>query len=181
MNTGGTPDIIRDRATGLLSLDQDAFARDLRTLADDERLRRSIGTAARADVHARFASTTVVARIEEVYHQVLPSMKPTRMTPPLRVAVVARAVMPMHGFGGLERSVRDLVRHLAAEGLSGHADRAAADGATRCPERPVRLAAHSDPSRLLCDVPAGQPAGHDGARSHRRRICCMACAPAGGR
>ena len=33
---------------------------------------------------------------------------------PLRVAVVARAVMPLHGFGGLERSVHDLVRHLAA-------------------------------------------------------------------
>jgi glycosyltransferase involved in cell wall biosynthesis len=31
----------------------------------------------------------------------------------LRVAVVARAVMPIHGVGGLERSVRDLVRHLA--------------------------------------------------------------------
>jgi glycosyltransferase involved in cell wall biosynthesis len=38
------------------------------------------------------------------------------MTPvrPLRVVVVARAVLPLHGFGGLERSVRDLVRHLAA-------------------------------------------------------------------
>lgn len=32
----------------------------------------------------------------------------------LRVAVVARAVMPLHGLGGLERSVHDLVRHLAA-------------------------------------------------------------------
>lgn len=36
------------------------------------------------------------------------------MSAPLRVVVVARAAMPMHGFGGLERSVRDLVRHLAA-------------------------------------------------------------------
>lgn len=35
------------------------------------------------------------------------------MARPLRVAVVARAVMPLHGQGGLERSVRDLVRHLA--------------------------------------------------------------------
>lgn len=33
---------------------------------------------------------------------------------PLRVAVVARAVAPLHGAGGLERSVADLVRHLAA-------------------------------------------------------------------
>jgi glycogen synthase len=36
---------------------------------------------------------------------------------PLRVAVVARAVMPLHGVGGLERSVRDLVRHLARRGV----------------------------------------------------------------
>lgn len=36
---------------------------------------------------------------------------------PLRVAVVARAVTPLHGLGGLERSVRDLVRHLAARGV----------------------------------------------------------------
>jgi glycosyltransferase involved in cell wall biosynthesis len=37
------------------------------------------------------------------------------MSAPLRVAVLARAVMPLHGVGGLERSVHDLVRHLAAE------------------------------------------------------------------
>jgi glycosyltransferase involved in cell wall biosynthesis len=35
----------------------------------------------------------------------------------LRIAVVARAAMPMHGLGGLERSVRDLVCHLAAAGV----------------------------------------------------------------
>ncbi len=35
------------------------------------------------------------------------------MSPRLRVAVVARAVTPLHGVGGLERSVHDLVRHLA--------------------------------------------------------------------
>jgi glycosyltransferase involved in cell wall biosynthesis len=33
-----------------------------------------------------------------------------------RVAVVSRAVLPLHGVGGLERSTRDLVRHLAAAG-----------------------------------------------------------------
>ena len=36
---------------------------------------------------------------------------------PLRVAVIARAVMPLHGHGGLERSVHDLVRYLAADGV----------------------------------------------------------------
>ena len=34
---------------------------------------------------------------------------------PLRLAVVARATMPLHGIGGLERSVHDLVRHLARQ------------------------------------------------------------------
>lgn len=35
----------------------------------------------------------------------------------LAVAVIARAVMPLHGIGGLERSVHDLVRHLAARNV----------------------------------------------------------------
>jgi glycosyltransferase involved in cell wall biosynthesis len=33
---------------------------------------------------------------------------------PLRVAIVARSVFPLHGLGGLERSVYDLARYLAA-------------------------------------------------------------------
>jgi glycosyltransferase involved in cell wall biosynthesis len=33
---------------------------------------------------------------------------------PVRVAVVSRAVYPIHGFGGLERHVHDLLRHLLA-------------------------------------------------------------------
>lgn len=39
------------------------------------------------------------------------------MTPPLRVAVLARAVFPLHGYGGLERHVHDLVHHLDAGGV----------------------------------------------------------------
>jgi glycogen(starch) synthase len=35
----------------------------------------------------------------------------------LRVAVLSRAVFPLHGLGGLERSVHDLVRHLAEAGV----------------------------------------------------------------
>jgi glycosyltransferase involved in cell wall biosynthesis len=38
-------------------------------------------------------------------------------TPELRVAVIARSVRPLHGDGGLERSVYDLVRHLAARNV----------------------------------------------------------------
>ena len=40
------------------------------------------------------------------------------MTPRLRVAVVARSVAPLHGVGGLERSVFDLVRYLAAHDVA---------------------------------------------------------------
>ena len=36
---------------------------------------------------------------------------------PLRVALLARAVHPLHGVGGLERHVHDLVHHLARRGL----------------------------------------------------------------
>jgi glycogen synthase len=35
----------------------------------------------------------------------------------LRVAVVTRAVFPLHGFGGLERHVYDLARHLVGRGV----------------------------------------------------------------
>lgn len=39
------------------------------------------------------------------------------MKPVLRVAVVARSVFPLHGLGGLERHVYDLVRYLADAGV----------------------------------------------------------------
>jgi glycosyltransferase involved in cell wall biosynthesis len=39
------------------------------------------------------------------------------MSPPIRVAVVARSVSPLHGHGGLERHVHDLTRYLADGGL----------------------------------------------------------------
>jgi glycogen synthase len=46
---------------------------------------------------------------------------PERPTPDpaaLRVALLARAVHPLHGVGGLERHVHDLVHHLARRGLA---------------------------------------------------------------
>jgi hypothetical protein len=33
---------------------------------------------------------------------------------PLRIAILARSVYPLHGLGGLERHVYDLIRHLIA-------------------------------------------------------------------
>ncbi len=40
------------------------------------------------------------------------------MSAPIRVAVVARSVFPLHGHGGLERHVYDLVRALSGAGLA---------------------------------------------------------------
>jgi glycosyltransferase involved in cell wall biosynthesis len=71
MNTGGTPDIITPRVTGLLSPDRQSFARDLAELAADEPLRARLGSAARADVHTRFSATSVVERVEHVYRSLL--------------------------------------------------------------------------------------------------------------
>jgi glycosyltransferase involved in cell wall biosynthesis len=38
--------------------------------------------------------------------------------PPLRVAILARSVHPLHGVGGLERHVYDLLHHLARRGIA---------------------------------------------------------------
>ena len=71
MDTGGTRDILHAGTTGLLSSDPTGFARDLARLAADERLRASIGAAARADVRVRFAAPSVVERVEQVYRSLL--------------------------------------------------------------------------------------------------------------
>jgi glycosyltransferase involved in cell wall biosynthesis len=71
MATGGTPDIIRDRVTGLLSDDAPGLARDIRALATDDQLRQRLGTEARRDVRARFDARGVVEQVERVYRQVL--------------------------------------------------------------------------------------------------------------
>jgi glycosyltransferase involved in cell wall biosynthesis len=71
MDTGGTRDILHPGTTGLLSSDVEGFARDLARLAGDDRLRASIGAAARADVHVRFAAPSVVERVEQVYRSLL--------------------------------------------------------------------------------------------------------------
>ena len=63
----------------------------------------------------------------------------------MRVAVVARSVFPIHGIGGLERSVYDLVRHLAMREVN-------VTLITRTPSRPVRADA-IDPRVSLQFVP----------------------------
>jgi glycosyltransferase involved in cell wall biosynthesis len=71
MDTGGTRDIIDPGVTGLLSTDPAAFSRDLARLASDDRLRKAIGAAARTDAHHRFATPSVVSRVEQVYRGLL--------------------------------------------------------------------------------------------------------------
>ena len=66
MNTGGTPDIVVDEATGLLSTTPAELADDVRRLAADADLRTRLG--ARAREHAvRFDAATVVGRVEGLY------------------------------------------------------------------------------------------------------------------
>ena len=71
MDTGGTRDIVRHGATGLLSTDPAGFARDLERLFTDERLRAALGSRARVQAHASFSAESVVERIEQVYRSVL--------------------------------------------------------------------------------------------------------------
>jgi glycosyltransferase involved in cell wall biosynthesis len=118
METGGTKDIIRPDVTGLLSPDPDAFSRDLARLANDELLRGSLGRGG-SRRRARPLRRGLRRRARRAGLSVA-APSASRMSAdraPLRVAVVARATMPLHGVGGLERSVRDLVRHLAARGV----------------------------------------------------------------
>ncbi len=67
MNTGGTPDIIMDGRTGLLSSSPDELARDIRRLRDDGSLREQLGAAARAHARAHFDAPGVVARLDALY------------------------------------------------------------------------------------------------------------------
>ncbi len=67
MNTGGTPDIVVDEETGLLSATPEGLADDVRRLRADEALRRRLGGAASARAESHFDSPAVVARIERLY------------------------------------------------------------------------------------------------------------------
>ena len=103
------------------------------------------------------------------------------MPRPLRVAVVARAVMPLHGLGGLERSVRDLVRHLADRGVDVTliVPPAHASGATPATIRSPRRASACGTSRTSR---SRSPIGAARRCSiAARRTCSTACAPDGWR
>jgi glycogen synthase len=71
MNTGGTPDIIQNGETGLLSRTLEEFAADIRRLRDDPDLRARLGAAARAHAFTAFDSSVVIPRIERLYRDLL--------------------------------------------------------------------------------------------------------------
>jgi glycosyltransferase involved in cell wall biosynthesis len=67
MNTGGTPDVVVNGQTGLLSTTPDGLADDVRRLRGDAELRARLGAGARAHAEQRFDAPGVVARIEQLY------------------------------------------------------------------------------------------------------------------
>jgi glycosyltransferase involved in cell wall biosynthesis len=71
MNTGGTPDIVVDKRTGLLSNTPEELARDIRRLRDDEGLRRRLGAAAMARAVELFDAAATTERIERLYQDLV--------------------------------------------------------------------------------------------------------------
>jgi glycogen synthase len=71
MNTGGTPDIVSDGETGLLSATPEQLADDVRRLRQDEPLRRRLGAAARARAHERFGAASTTDRVEQLYRELI--------------------------------------------------------------------------------------------------------------
>lgn len=71
MDTGGTGDIVIHERTGLLAAGRDAWARDVRRLADDASLRERLAAGIRAHVDANFTSDAVVTRTVALYRELL--------------------------------------------------------------------------------------------------------------
>jgi len=71
MNTGGTPDVVIDERTGLLSATPSELAEDVTRLRGDTGLRQRLAGAARAHAEQRFDADGVVRRIEQVYADLL--------------------------------------------------------------------------------------------------------------
>ena len=71
MNTGGTPDVVNDERTGLLSETPSELAQDVSRLRQDNALRSRLGEAAKQHAEAQFDSPAVVARVEQLYLQLL--------------------------------------------------------------------------------------------------------------
>ena len=73
MNTGGTPDIIEDEVTGLLSDSPEELATDVRRLRSDAELRTRLGTAAAQRAGEKFEASSVAARVDALYQEFIRS------------------------------------------------------------------------------------------------------------
>ena len=71
MNTGGTPDVVVNQRTGLLSDSPETLADDIRRLRDDASLRIRLGSEARVHAASKFDTSVVVPRIERLYAELL--------------------------------------------------------------------------------------------------------------
>jgi glycosyltransferase involved in cell wall biosynthesis len=71
MNTGGTPDIIEDETTGLLSTSPEELAADVRRLREDDALRDRLGAAAIARAIERFDAVSTLERIDRLYRDLV--------------------------------------------------------------------------------------------------------------
>src|SRR5262245_38312113 len=71
MNTGGTPDIIVDEVTGLLSETPGELAADVKRLRSDAQLREKLGGAAAEHAERKFEATSVVAQVEALYERLI--------------------------------------------------------------------------------------------------------------
>lgn len=75
MNTGGTPDIVDDERTGLLSTTPGELADDLRRLIGEPALRERLGAAARVRAEERFDAPAVISRVERLYADLMERMR----------------------------------------------------------------------------------------------------------
>ena len=71
INTGGTPDIVEDEVTGLLSQSPEELASDVKRLRSDAQLRARLGAAAAARAGEKFEAAAVVARVDALYQDIL--------------------------------------------------------------------------------------------------------------
>lgn len=71
MDTGGTPDIVIDEETGLLSSTVDELAADVVRLARDPSLRTRLGGGARRRAESHFDARVVITRMEALYRDAL--------------------------------------------------------------------------------------------------------------
>ena len=91
MNTGGTPDIIEDEVTGLLSDSPEELATDVRRLRSDAELRTRLGTAAAQRAGEKFEASSVAARVDALYQEAVQPAGSATASQPVTSSRVGRS------------------------------------------------------------------------------------------